>query len=403
MTIKKRIGLSFAFMMAVPVFVMMLTGMFFRLYYFGSTFPPQALVRGMEEGQGLATSMPRHGPSPAAGLFFLVGASVFLLGANAILSWTVSRSILRPLGRLEAAAKRIKDGDLSPPPEAPSTPAQGECRKGLQNIDEFQRVEASFEEMRLRLHRSLVERVAEEDNRRELIASISHDLRTPIAAIRGYVEGLGDGVADTMEKQDRYLAIIRSKAVLMNRLVDDLALFSGLETSAVVLDRKAHDFTAFLGEVLAELAFDFPELRIELDAPLPCHLDFDAVQLKRVIANIVQNAARHAGPCALRVTERLNEGMVKILFADDGPGIRSEDLPLVFERFYRADKARNMDGGGHGLGLSIARMIVEAHGGMIRAESRAGEGASFVIELPIPDPPTASVDPPTRLPQPREA
>ncbi len=400
MTIKKRIGLSFAFMMAVPVLMMMLTGMFFRLYYFGNAFPSQSPFRGMDQVQGLSAALPRHGPPPAVGLLFLVGLSVFLLGANAILSWTVSRSILRPLGRLEAAARRIKDGDLSPPPGSASRTARSACGKGLQNIDEFQRVEASFEEMRLRLHRSLVERVAEEDTRRELIASISHDLRTPIAAIRGYVEGLGDGVADTREKQDRYLAIIRSKAVLMNRLVDDLALFSGLETSAVVLDRRALDFTAFLGEVLAELAFDFPELRIELDAPRPCHLDFDAVQLKRVIANIVQNAARHAGPCILRVTEGVQEGIVKIVFADDGPGIRSEDLPLVFERFYRADKARNMDGGGHGLGLSIARMIVEAHGGRIRAESRTGEGASFVIELPIPDP---STDLPTRLPQLREA
>ncbi|MEI6386631.1 MAG: HAMP domain-containing sensor histidine kinase, partial [Spirochaetota bacterium] len=224
-------------------------------------------------------------------------------------------------------------------------------------------------------------------NRRELIASISHDLRTPIAAIRGYVEGLGDGVANTQEKQDRYLAIIRSKAVLMNRLVDDLALFSGLETSAVVLDRRALDIAAFLGEVLAELAFDFPELRIELDCPLPCQLDFDAVQLKRVIANIVQNASRHAGPSAhLCVTGTVNEGIVKIVFEDDGPGIREADLPHVFERFYRADRARNMDGGGHGLGLSIARMIVEAHGGRISALSAPGGGASIVMELPIPSP-----------------
>ncbi|MEI6385081.1 MAG: HAMP domain-containing protein, partial [Spirochaetota bacterium] len=166
MTIKKRIGLSFAFMMAVPVFMMMLTGMFFRLYYFGSTFPSRAAFRGMEQIQGLANAMPRHGPPPAAALLFLVCISVFLLGANAILSWTVSRSILRPLGRLEAAARRIKDGDLSPPPGSASQTARSACGKGLQNIDEFQRVETSFEEMRLRLHRSLVERVAEEDTRR---------------------------------------------------------------------------------------------------------------------------------------------------------------------------------------------------------------------------------------------
>ncbi len=259
-----------------------------------------------------------------------------------------------------------------------------EARRGEVAPDEFGRVETAFEEMRERLHRSLAGRVAEEENRREMIASISHDLRTPIAAILGYAEGLHDGVADTREKQDRYLAIIRNKAELMTRLVDDLSLFSGFETGGVVLDRAPVDFATFLGEVLDELDFDYPGLRIERGAFEATTLSCDATQIKRVIANIVQNAARHAAPCSLLVTLSRADGALNVAFADDGPGIAAEDLPRVFERFYRGDKSRNPRTGSQGLGLSIARMIVEAHGGEIHAESPPGAGTRIVMRLPFP-------------------
>jgi len=383
MTIKKRIAVSFAFMLAVPLLLMMLTGLFFQLYYFGPDFPANraewARERRMES---------MHRPMPAGTIFFIAGSGLFLLVANAILSWTVSRSILRPLARLEAAACRIREGDLTPGGVVAND-------NGTDSPDEFERVAASFEEMRKRLQAALLERIAEEENRREMIASISHDLRTPIAAIKGYVEGIRDGIANTPEKRERYLDIIRSKAELMDRLVDDLSLYSGFETGSLTLVKSPMDLGLLLKEVLAELAFDYPGLDIVTDTFAKLSLDCDAAQFRRVVTNIVQNAALHASPCTLRVSVKVDEpavsdasgeadgGMATIVFADDGPGIAGGDLGRIFERFFRADKSRNQKTGGHGLGLSIARMIVEAHGGRISAESTLGKGTRIIIKLPL--------------------
>ena len=370
MTIKKRIAVSFVFMIVLPMLLMMLTGLFFQLYYSGSDFPADLSWRIHDRRMS-------HSGMPAGAAFFIAGTIVFLLAANAILSWTVSRSILRPLARLEAAALRIKEGDLSPDL---SVHDRGGRQAGA---DEFGRVEASFEEMRQRLQETLRENMAEEEQRREMIAGISHDLRTPISAIKGYVEGLLDGVADTREKQDRYLHTIRGKAELLDRLIDDLSLYSGYETGTLTLDKTPMDFSSFLEETLDELAFDFPDLKMVHGEFDPINLDFDAQQFRRVVTNIVQNAARHAAPCTLRVTARTADSMATVILADDGPGIAEDDLPRIFERFYRADKARNQKTGGHGLGLSIAKMIVEAHGGKIRAESALGEGTRIILSLPL--------------------
>jgi len=375
MTIKKRIAVSFAFMLAVPLLLMMLTGLFFQLYYFG-TAGSAAMPQRMHERR--IADLDRR-PMPAGAVLLIAGAGLFLLVANAILSWTVSRSILRPLSSLEAAAFRIREGDLSPGDA-------GAGDTGVGSPDEFQRVAASFEEMRKRLQAALLERIAEEENRREMIASISHDLRTPISAIKGYVEGIRDGIANTPEKHERYLDIIKSKAELMDRLVDDLSLYSGFETGSLTLVKAPVDFGSFLADLLGELAFDYPGLDLVMDAFDPLRIDCDAAQFGRVVTNIVQNAARHASPCTLRVSVKAVEpadSMATIVFADDGPGIAAEDLPRIFERFFRADKSRNQKTGGHGLGLSIARMIVEAHGGRISAESTRGEGTRIIIKLPL--------------------
>ena len=395
MTIKKRIALSFIFMLTVPVMLMLLTGLFFQFYYFGFSSSAGMHMEGWRDRNGVYSV---RRPFPAAGVFFIGGFGVFLLAANGILSWTVSRSILRPLRRMELAARKIKDGDLSP---SPGSKPPDRMVPSASGSDEFQRVIAAFEEMRSRLQISLSAQLAEENNRRELIASISHDLRTPLSAITGYVEGLRDGVADTPEKKERYLGIIESKVKLMDRLVDDLSIFSRLETGTIRLDPRMISFDSFLRELIVELAYDYPELEIRMDVCDPAVLSIDAAQFKRVVTNIVQNAARYANtgvgrPAAVHtliVDSRIAAepapgnviaaGVLTISFTDNGPGISDADLPYVFDRFYRADKARNQEKGGHGLGLSIAKMIVEAHGGDISAEHAPQGGACIRIRIPL--------------------
>lgn len=320
------------------------------------------------------------------GIAYLLSAIAILVFTNGFLTWLVSRSIVPPLRRLESMALRIRDGDLSPypgPPERPAAPKKsGPARARREN--EFERAFKSFEEMRARLKDSLERQLAQEDNRKELIAAISHDLRTPLAAIKGYAEGLGDGVASTEEKRRLYTDTILMKASLMESLIEDLFLFSRLELPDFPFEKKRVDLGGHLRDCVTELAADYPKLTIDLKIDGTAYpADIDPRQLRRAFANIVRNASIYVpGPDArLKVSIARSGRNARIEFTDNGPGIPAEDLERVFNRFVRLDPARRREGAG--LGLAIARLVVQAHGGSIRAQRPEGGGARFVIELPL--------------------
>jgi len=318
------------------------------------------------------------------GLAYLLSAVLILVFTNGFLTWLVSRSIVPPLKRLESMALRIRDGDLSPYPELPSrrTLLLRHRPKRARRENEFDRAFTSFEEMRARLKDSLERQLAQEDNRKELIASISHDLRTPLATIKGYAEGLGDGVASTEEKRKLYTDTILAKASLMESLIEDLFLFSRLELPDFPFEKKRVDLGDHLRDCVTELTADYPSLSIDIkidDGHYPA--DIDPRHLRRAFANIVRNASIYVpGPDArLRVSLQKTGRSARIEFTDNGPGIPTEDLERVFTRFVRLDPARRREGAG--LGLAIARLVVQAHGGSIRAQRPEGGGARFVIEL----------------------
>jgi histidine kinase len=306
------------------------------------------------------------------GLIFFLVAALALVVTNGTLTYLVSRSIISPLKELEAASLKIRDGNLND-----SIICKYE--------DEMGQVFSSFNEMRERLKKSLERQIAYEENRKELIASISHDLKTPLTILKGYLEGLRDGVANTEEKKLHYLDTIYQKTHLMDHLIDDLFLFSRLEMEKYPYDPVPIELSAWLANAVNDLSVDYPEICFQTSLVEKAVISADPTEMYRVISNIVQNSHHYAGIKNVVVTIGLRTigKQAEIIITDNGNGIPEQQLPFIFNRFYQADDSRNQNSNGAGLGLSIAAMITSQHQGTIRAESPAGKGLSVIITLPI--------------------
>ena len=319
------------------------------------------LLRGVE---------PRPRRVPDVNVLLVLASVVVLSLGNGLIAFFVARSMIGPLRALEQAAERISEGDL----ETAMAP--------LRRRDEMGRVREVFERMRVGLKESLEKQRQYERNRLELIASISHDLRTPVTTIKGYAEGLRDGVAAGPQMRARYLQTIVDRATIMDRLIEELFLLSTLELEQALFAFRGLDLKEFLEDSVEELRRVHEAAEISLDTgSVPVLVCADPSQLRRVVENVVENAVRHSGRPGTHVDIRLEARDVRavIEIRDNGQGIPDDALPHVFERFYRADAARSAPGSG--LGLTIARRIVEAHGGEIRAGNCPGGGASIVIDL----------------------
>jgi signal transduction histidine kinase len=236
-----------------------------------------------------------------------------------------------------------------------------------------------------------------EADRRELIANLSHDLRTPLSAIRGYVDGLREGIADTPQKRERYLGVLGQKIQDLDRMIAQIFLLSTLEAQGAPPELRRVDLRAFLRDSIEELALAhggeearFSEAGLDSGGdPGPLFVQADPLQLRRVAENLVDNALRHSGkrPVSIRFSLSRAEAEggrpARALFSieDDGRGIAPEERTRIFDRFFRGDPSRA--GPGFGLGLAIARQIIEAHGGTIQAGRAESGGASFSISLPL--------------------
>lgn len=299
---------------------------------------------------------------------------VLLVGANVLLYWYVTRHIVKPLNLLRASAARIREGDL-------------DFRVKPSGHNEMGQLLQAFEDMRRKLKESVELRMRYEDNRNALISDISHDLKTPIATIKGYVEGIRDGVAGTKDKMDKYMETIYTKAVDMDRLIDELFLYSKLNLKKVPFDFRRIDLRRFVTEVTEELRFDHERRAIRIawrdEGGEPVYVLADPEKLKRVIGNVVSNSAKFMVDDPKLIDIRLEAGpdLATVEIADNGPGIGPEAIARVFERFYREDASRNGNTGGSGLGLAIAREIIDGHGGSIGVSSKPGEGTTIRFAL----------------------
>ncbi|MHA7963119.1 sensor histidine kinase [Paenibacillus sp. CAU 1782] len=309
---------------------------------------------------------------------------VFIALTGLMLTYFVSRSIIKPLQLLRKAALRIKEGELDQ-----SLDIRGVCGKG--SGTEIAQVGSAFEDMRVRLKESIDQSLQYEENRKLLLSHISHDLKTPISAIKGYVEGIMDGIASTDEMKQRYIATIYRKASDMDQLIDELFLFSKLDLHKVAYDFKIVDMRRFVEDFMDEQRFELEKDGVALhctsvsEEALPVAADPD--KLNRVFVNIIGNSVKYmahqqAGDKVISVAIKDNGDEVWIVLEDTGPGIDAEDLPYIFDRFYRAEQSRNSETGGSGLGLAIVKQMIEGHGGSVQAESGAGGGAAITLKLP---------------------
>ena len=303
-------------------------------------------------------------------LLFGLGSA---LAAGIILGVPLTRAALRPLDRLVATTEQIAADDLA----ARSWLPHGK--------DEIGRLAAAFDRMLARLQASF-------QAQRQFVADAAHELRTPLTAMSGLIELLLLG-ADNEDRQARRRTLVTVDRDLsrLTRLVNDLLALSRHDL-AVPHDRKLIDLAALTADIhalTAELATD-RTVTIERP-PVPVPVMGDPDQLRQVLLNLAENARRYTpagGSITFRV-RRIREA-AEMAVSDTGPGIPPEDLPRIFGRFYRGDRARTRDGGGSGLGLAIARAIAEAHGGTLTAESCPGEGATFILRLPLAESPNGT-------------
>jgi signal transduction histidine kinase len=222
--------------------------------------------------------------------------------------------------------------------------------------------------------------------RRDLIAWAGHDLRTPLASVQAIVEALADGMVEDADTVDRYLRTAQREIRSLSLLIDDLFELSQLEAGGLELEAMPNSLSDLISDTIEAFSELAARQQVGLEGSVVQGLDpvlFDVQQIGRVLANLVGNGLRHT-PAGGQVRIRafpVEEG-VRVAISDNGEGIDDQDLPFVFERFYRGEKSRSRATGGAGLGLAIAKGIIEAHGGEIGVESTRGEGTCFFFVLP---------------------
>lgn len=351
MKLKMRLGVAFCSMIFIPI---LLIGMVAVGIY-------RAQPEVFERAKDVLVDM---------------GFSVLLIlvfTAAMMTAW-IYRAIIDPIKKLEAAAQKIKDGNL-------------DFEIEVKGNDEISELCQNFESMREQLKQSSEERVRNEKENRELISNISHDLKTPITAIKGYVEGIMDGVADTPEKMDKYVRTIYTKTNEMDLLINELTIYSKIDTNRIPYNFNKINVADYLNDCIEEIGLDLDSKGIGLSyinyAEDDIMVIMDPEQIRRVIHNIISNSVKYLDKANGFINIRVRDvgDFVQFEFEDNGRGIAAKDLPYIFERFYRAEKSRNSATGGSGIGLSIVKKIIEDHGGKIWATSKESSGTImyFVI------------------------
>jgi len=301
------------------------------------------------------------------------------IGALLIIGFFIALSIYKEvqksLTNLTMASERIKEGIYD-----------HEILERPQN--ELGDVISVFEEMRIRLSESLEMQKKYEEDRKYMISSISHDLKTPIMSIKGYIQGIKDGVATSPEKHEKYMDIIYSQAENLETMINELFLYSKLDLQQEVFFFRDVDIVEYFRYCIEDLRFEIKkqEGEISLEATEKALIvRADLQKLKRVILNIFNNSLKYASnekpKINIEIEQRDCEVLIKI--SDNGKGIPEESLPNIFNKFYRADKSRTPSVVGSGIGLAIVKQIILSHSGRIWAESKLGEGTTIYFTLPI--------------------
>jgi signal transduction histidine kinase len=304
----------------------------------------------------------------------LFTATVILVFTALSIGLWIYRSIATPLVKLKKATQNIKEGNL-------------DFVLDVEGDDEFSELCRDFEEMRKRLKESAEEKVLLDKENKELISNISHDLKTPITAVKGYVEGIMDGVADTPEKMDRYVKTIYNKTNEMDHLINELTFYSKIDTNRIPYTFSKLNVEDYFGDCAEEVGLELETRGIELVyanyVESGVLVIADGEQIRRVIHNIISNAIKYMDKPKGIIQIRVKDvgDFIQVEIEDNGKGIAAKDIAYIFDRFYRTDVSRNSSKGGSGIGLSIVKKILEDHGGKVWATSRLGIGTIMYFVL----------------------
>ena len=366
MRLQKRIAMCFAIIIIVPV--VLSAGVLAGTLYFQSD--------ELRRHYGIDIA---HLEAFDKSLFFSLAFSVLviLVITGAVMTIWLTRGISAPIRSIMRATQHIRDGnlDFELKPEG--------------NVEEINELVASFEEMRLKLKETNEANIEFDRQSRELISNISHDLRTPITAVKGYCEGLMDGVADTPEKQERYVRTIYNKALDMDHLINELSFYSRISTNRIPYAFDRISVRAFFDEASEEISQDLQTKGFHFgyinQVPESALVIADAEQISRVLTNLISNAVKYNDKeekyINLAVIREGDE--IRVTVQDNGRGIAAQDLASVFDRFYRTDGSRKSGEGGSGIGLAIVKKIVEDHNGRVWAVSKEGEGTTMGFALRV--------------------
>lgn len=312
--------------------------------------------------------------SAYAGILMLALIGGIVIVTNRLLTRFVVRSIVGPLDTLVEGVHQLRDGNLT-------------YRILYENQDEFAAVCRDFNEMAGQLSEMVEERRKNESSRRELIAGISHDLRTPLTSIKAYLEGLEKGVAVTPQMQAKYFATIKTKVEHLEHIINQLFLFSKLDVGEFPLYLERVDLGAELRRTAEAFAAEYRseglDLRVEGELPRVA-AKIDIAQFRNVIQNVLENSLKYTDKKRAEVvlSSRENGGKIEILLTDNGPGVAVEELDKLFDVFYRSDDSRKRTELGSGLGLAISAKVIERLGGRIHARRGSPGGLCIAIELP---------------------
>ena len=373
MKLKTRIILGFTMIILMPLLLFAAT-----LYGFSQSQAQKAQAVTESDGTvydiSITDSADSQGRVHVMAKDLFISAFVILISVALVVGLWVYRSIAVPLVKLKKETQNIKEGNL-------------DFVLDVEGKDEFSELCQDFEEMRRRLKESTEEKSLIEKENRELISNISHDLKTPITAVKGYVEGIMDGVADTPEKMDRYVRTIYNKTNEMDHLINELTFYSKIDTNRIPYTFSKLNVEDYFEDCSEEVGLELETRGIELVYANYVEKDVmviaDGEQIRRVIHNIISNAIKYMDKPKGIIQIRIKDvgDFIQIEIEDNGKGIGPKDLPYIFDRFYRTDVSRNSSKGGSGIGLSIVKKILEDHGGKVWATSRLGIGTIMYFVL----------------------
>lgn len=299
---------------------------------------------------------------------------VAVASSNYLVTRTMINSFLKPVSKLSKTANKIRKGELSEP-------------VGKADVEEFEELFITFDLMRKELKANIDKNITYENNRREMLAGMSHDLKTPLTVIQGYSKALIDGVVKDKEQIDKYIQIINRKSIEMESLINQLSIFSKLENKAFVFNYEKFNLDTFLREFITLSKTEYLNKKIVFiyaNIHRDINVNIDVMQMNRVFENLFTNSVKYNDNNKVKIkinVKSINEKEVQISFSDNGIGVPEENINNIFENFYRVDESRSAEIEGNGLGLAICKSIVEAHNGKIEASS--DKHLEIRITLPI--------------------